>query len=55
MTERVRLQVQASKMRFLQKIKGVTSLTRYTSLRFENLESRYFFKLKDISLDGSAM
>ena len=31
MIERVRLQVQASKMRFLQKIIGVTLLTRYTS------------------------
>ena len=33
MIERVRLQVQASKMRFLQKIKRVTSLTRCTSLK----------------------
>ena len=32
MIERVRLQVQASEMRFLQKIKGVTLLTRCTSL-----------------------
>ena len=31
MTERVRSQVQASKMRFLRKIKGVTLLTRCTS------------------------
>ena len=33
MIERVRMQVQASKMRFLKKIKGVTSLTRCTSLK----------------------
>ena len=33
MTERVQLQVQASKMTFLKKIKGVTSLTRCTSLK----------------------
>ena len=32
MTERVRLQVQASKMRFFRKIEGVTLLTRCTSL-----------------------
>ena len=33
MVERVRLQAQACKMRFLQKIKRVTSLTRCTSLK----------------------
>ena len=33
MIKRVRSQVQVSKMRFLQKIKGVTSLTRCTSLK----------------------
>ena len=33
MIERVRLQVQVSKMRFLQKIKGITSLTRCISLK----------------------
>ena len=33
MINRVRLQMQASNMRFLQKIKGVTSLTMCTSLK----------------------
>ena len=33
MIKRVRSQVQASKTRFLQKIKRVTSLTRYTFLK----------------------
>ena len=58
MTERMRSQVQASEMRFLRKIEGVTlCLTRCVALRFENLStlSRYFSALKDLSLDGLAM
>ena len=49
MTERMRSQVQASEMRFLRRIEGVTL--------FENLLtlSHYFSALKDLSLDGLAM
>ena len=53
MSERVRLQVQASKIRFLKKVKGVTLLTRCTSpeiqksleplvLRIERSQLRWF-------------
>ena len=58
MTKRARSQVQASEMRFLQKIEGVTQFNnRCVALRFENLltSSRYFSELKDLSLDGLAM
>ena len=55
MTERVRLQVQASKMTFLKKIKGVTSLTRCTSLKIRKSLEPLISKLKDLSLDGLAM
>ena len=55
MTERVQLQVQASKMRFLKKIKGVTSLTRCTSLKIRKSLEPLISKLKDLSLDGLAM
>ena len=58
MTKRVRSQVQASEMRFLRRIEGVTlCLTRCVALRFENLltSSRYFSELKDLSVDGLAM
>ena len=55
--ERVRSQVQASEMRFLEESKELHCLTRCVALRFENLStsSRYFFKLKDLGLDGLAM
>ena len=54
MTERIRSQEQASEMRFLRRIEGVT---KCLALRFENLltSSRYFSELKDLSLDGLAM
>ena len=57
MTEKVRLQVQASEMRFLQTIEGVTLFKRCVALRFGNLStsSRYFFELKDFSFDDLAM
>ena len=58
MTERMRSQVQASEMRFLRRIKGVTLFNKVRiALRFENLltSSRYFSELKDLSLDGLAM
>ena len=61
MTERMRSQVQASEMRFLQRIEGVTLFSKVKvtllALRFENLStsSRYFSALKDLSLDGLAM
>ena len=58
MTERTRLQVQASEMRFLQRIEGVTlfNKVRNLALRFETLLtlSGYFSELKDLSLDGLA-
>ena len=54
MTARVRSQVPASEMRFLQRIE---CLTRCVALRFENLlmSSCYFSELKYLSLDGLAM
>ena len=54
MIEQVRSQVQASEMRFLQKIKELNCLTRCATLRFENLltSSRNFCELKDLSLEG---
>ena len=54
MTERMRSHVQASEMRFLRRIEGVTL---FIALRFENLltSSPYFSELKDLSLDGLAM
>ena len=58
MTKRVRSQVQASKMRFLGKIEGVTLFNKVrVALKFENLStsSRYFSELKDLCLDGLAM
>ena len=59
MTERVRSQVQASEMRFLRRIEGVTLqyLTGCVALKFKNFKtsSSYFSELKDLSLDGSAM
>ena len=66
MIERVELQVQASKMRsqvqayemrFLQRIEGVTLFNKVRSSEFQNLStsSRYFSELKDLSLEGLAM
>ena len=46
MIERVRLQMQASKMRFLQKIKGVTSLKRRTSLRIRESVEPLLLQIK---------
>ena len=59
MTERVRLQMQASKMRILQKIKGVTMFdkVRNTAIQ-ESLNitvSRYFLGSKNLSFDGLAI
>ena len=57
MTERMRSQAQASEMRFLRRIEGVTLFNKVRSSKFENLltSSRYFSELKDLSLDGLAM
>ena len=57
MTTRMRSQVQATEIRFLRRIEGVTLFNRCVALRFENLltSSRYFSGLKDLSLDGLAM
>ena len=57
MTARVRSPVQASVMKFLRRIEGVTLLTRCVAPRFKNLStlSRYFSKLKDLSFDGLAI
>ena len=38
--EKVRSQVQASKMRFLREIKGVTMFDNFVTLQFENLQHR---------------
>ena len=51
MTERMRSQVQASEMRFLRKIQGVTLFNKVRS----SASIRYFPELKDLSLDGLAM
>ena len=57
MTGRERSQVQASEMRFLQRLKGVTLFENCEVLRFKNLltSSWYFSELKDFSLNGLAM
>ena len=53
MTKRGRSQVQASKMRFLQTIEGVTLLTRCTSLEIQkSFRAFTSLKLKDLSVDG---
>ena len=57
MTERVQLQVQASEMRFLQKIEGVTLFNKVHSSEIQkslNIEPLHS-KLKEFSLDGLAM
>ena len=56
-TERVRLQMRASEMRFLQKIKGVAMFYKHrnTAIR-ESLDiESLLFRLKDLSFDGLAM
>ena len=52
MTERVRSQMQESTMRFLQKMKGVTTFVKFVALQIENLStsSRYFSGSKDFML-----
>ena len=58
MTERVRSQVQASEMRFLQTIEGVTLLNKVRSSEIRkslHIELVFFSELKDLSLDGLAM
>ena len=57
MTERVRSQVQASEMSFLRRIEGVALFNKVRSSEIENVltSSRYFSKLKDLSLDGLTM
>ena len=55
MTERVRSQVQISKLRLLRKIKEVTLLTRSTSLAIRKSLEPLISKLKDLSLDGLVM
>ena len=55
MTERERSQAQASEMRFLHRIEGVTLFNKVLSseIRKSLLTSiRYFAELKDFSLDG---
>ena len=57
MTERVRSQVQASEMRFLRRIEGVTlsNKVRSSEIRKSQTSSRYFSEFKDLSFDGLAM
>ena len=58
MTERVRSQVQASEMRFLQTVEGVTLLNKVRSSEIRkslHIELGFFSELKDLSLDGLAM
>ena len=55
MTERVRSQVQASEMRYLRKIEGVTLKVRSSEIQKSLRSSRYFSELKDLSLDGLVM
>ena len=55
MIERLRSQEQGSGMIFFfEKSKELNYFTSCVDLRFENLSTsrRYFFKLKDLSLDG---
>ena len=57
MTESLRLLVQASEMRFLRRIEGVSLLNKVRSAVIGRslMSSRYFSKLKDLSLDGLAV
>ena len=57
-TERVRSQVQASEMNFLQRIEGVTLFNKVHSSEIQkslDIEPLHFSELKDIGLDGLAM
>ena len=51
MTERVRSQVQASEMSFLQRIERVTLFNKVRSSEIRNLltSTRYYSELKDLS------
>ena len=54
-TERVRSQVQAFEMNFLQRIEGVTLLNKVHSSEIQkslDIEPLHFSELKDIGLDG---
>ena len=56
--ERVRSQVQASEMNFLQRIEGVTLFNKVHSSEIPkslDIEPLHFSELKDIGLDGLAM
>ena len=56
--ERVRSQVQASQMNFLQRIEGVTLFNKVHSSEIQkslDIEPLHFSELKDIGLDGLAM
>ena len=56
--ERVRSQVQASEMNFLQRIEEVTLFNKVHSSEFQkslDIEPLHFSELKDIGLDGLAM
>ena len=57
-TKRVRSQVQASEMRFLQKIEGVTLFNKVQSSKIQkslDIEPLHFSELKDIGLNSLAM
>jgi len=61
MTERIQSQMQASEMRFLRRIEGVTLFNKVRSskirksLNIETLNLTYFSESKGLSLDGLAM
>ena len=56
MTKRMRSQAQASEMRCLHRIEGVTLFNKVRSSESrKSTSSRYFSELKDLSLDGLAM
>jgi len=56
MTEKIRLLVQASEMRFFRRIEGVTLLNKVRSSGIQKSlnMSRYFSESKGLSLDGLA-
>jgi len=57
LTERIRRQVQTSKIRFCESLKELRYLTKFVALKFENLWvlSRYFSESKHLSLDDLTM
>jgi len=55
MTERIRSQVQASEMSFLQRIDGVTLFDKVRNSKNLWTSSRYFSESKGLSYDGLAM